>query len=277
MIIYWDVLFLINFFIDYMVIYVTAKITGNYTSLLRIAVAAIIGAIIGVFAFEKIFFGVYGVFISFLMLYIAFSFFDIKSALIFFMVIFILGGISFFINNIFNKIVWIGAVAYTENSLLLSLLFCILCVVSILLFFRLFKRLLIKKNMIKKINIGFEGKNVDLYALMDTGNLLLDPVTGYPVVLAFFEKIKGILPEPLKLFMESENGLLTTMDRKYKNKICLIPYKTAGDESILKGFRPDYVILKDNKERVIKNVIVAVVFKKMSADNEFEAVLNPQI
>lgn len=277
MIIYWDVLFLINFFIDYMVIYVTAKITGNYTSLLRIAVAAIIGAIIGVFAFEKIFFGVYGVFISFLMLYIAFSFFDIKSALIFFMVIFILGGISFFINNIFNRIVWIGAVAYTENSLLLSLLFCILCVVSILLFFRLFKRLLIKKNMIKKINIGFEGKNVDLYALMDTGNLLLDPVTGYPVVLVFFEKIKGILPEPLKLFMESENGLLTTMDRKYKNKICLIPYKTAGDESILKGFRPDYVILKDNKERVIKNVIVAVVFKKMSADNEFEAVLNPQI
>lgn len=277
MIIYWDVLFLINFFIDYMVIYVTAKITGNYTSLSRIAVAAIIGAIIGVFAFEKIFFGVYGVFISFLMLYIAFSFFDIKSALIFFMVIFILGGISFFINNIFNGIVWIGAVAYTENSLLLSLLFCILCVVSILLFFRLFKRLLIKKNMIKKINIGFEGKNVDLYALMDTGNLLLDPVTGYPVVLVFFEKIKGILPEPLKLFMESENGLLTTMDRKYKNKICLIPYKTAGDESILKGFRPDYVILKDNKERVIKNVIVAVVFKKMSADNEFEAVLNPQI
>lgn len=277
MIIYWDVLFLINFFIDYMVIYVTAKITGNYTSLLRIAVASIIGAIIGVFAFEKIFFGVYGVFISFLMLYIAFSFFDIKSALIFFMVIFILGGISFFINNIFNRIVWIGAVAYTENSLLLSLLFCILCVVSILLFFRLFKRLLIKKNMIKKINIGFEGKNVDLYALMDTGNLLLDPVTGYPVVLVFFEKIKGILPEPLKLFMESENGLLTTMDRKYKNKICLIPYKTAGDESILKGFRPDYVILKDNKERVIKNVIVAVVFKKMSADNEFEAVLNPQI
>jgi len=276
-IIYWDVLFLINFFIDYMVIYVTAKITGNYTSLLRIAVASIIGAIIGVFAFEKIFFGVYGVFISFLMLYIAFSFFDIKSALIFFMVIFILGGISFFINNIFNRIVWIGAVAYTENSLLLSLLFCILCVVSILLFFRLFKRLLIKKNMIKKINIGFEGKNVDLYALMDTGNLLLDPVTGYPVVLVFFEKIKGILPEPLKLFMESENGLLTTMDRKYKNKICLIPYKTAGDESILKGFRPDYVILKDNKERVIKNVIVAVVFKKMSADNEFEAVLNPQI
>ncbi|MBE7020273.1 MAG: hypothetical protein E7411_02420 [Ruminococcaceae bacterium] len=260
-----------------MVIYVTAKITGNYTSLLRIAVASIIGAIIGVFAFEKIFFGVYGVFISFLMLYIAFSFFDIKSALIFFMVIFILGGISFFINNIFNRIVWIGAVAYTENSLLLSLLFCILCVVSILLFFRLFKRLLIKKNMIKKINIGFEGKNVDLYALMDTGNLLLDPVTGYPVVLVFFEKIKGILPEPLKLFMESENGLLTTMDRKYKNKICLIPYKTAGDESILKGFRPDYVILKDNKERVIKNVIVAVVFKKMSADNEFEAVLNPQI
>ena len=39
----------------------------------------------------------------------------------------------------------------------------------------------------------------------------------------------------------------------------LIPYKSIGTKSdFLLGFKPDYVVLKENTEEAIKNVVIGV-------------------
>ncbi len=277
MIVYWDILFLINFLMDYLTIYASSKLSGVYSSKLKTGLAALVGGVYGVFMFEKTFTGLIGIIVSALMIYIAFSRINIKLVLIFYFNLFLLGGIGMYLNNLFASHKMIGYMIYSENIIWLTLIGSVLSVFLICTLFKIFKRNIIKERQIQKILVSFEGKNVIISGLMDTGNLLLDPVTGYPVILVFYEKIKDILPGSLKLFLSEDGHLTTLLDIKYKNIIRLVPYKTAGNESVLKGFRPDFVMLNDNDKRVVKDVIIAVVYRKMSANNEFEAVLNPQI
>ncbi len=277
MIVYWDILFLINFFMDYLTIYATSKMSGVSSSGIKIGIASIAGGIYGIFIFENSIVAAGGLFFSLFMLYIAFSCLNMKIILFFYLNTFLFGGMGSFLNNLVGEVRQMGNMIYMENNLSLILIGGTIASFLAVFFFKLLKRTLIKEGQIKKILVSFEGKNIEIAGLMDTGNLLLDPVTGYPVILVFFEKIKDILPDVLKSFLCESRDLTSAMNLKYKNKIRLIPYKTAGDESILKGFKPDYIILKDNKERVIKDVIIAVVYKKISQNNEFEAVLNPQL
>ncbi len=277
MIVYWDMLFLINFFMDYLTIYTSSKLSGIYSSKIKTGIAALIGGVYGIFMFENSFMGLIGIFVSVLMIYIAFSHINVKLVLIFYCNLFLLGGIAMCLNTLFSYAKRIEYMIYTENVLWLTLIGSTISVFLICCLFKIFKRNIIKERQIQKILVSFEGRNIIIAGLMDTGNLLLDPVTGYPVILVFYEKIKEILPDSLKLFLSEDGDLTTLLNIKYKNKIRLIPYKTAGNESVLKGFRPDYIILNDDGKRVIKDIVIAVVYKQMSANNEFEAVLNPQL
>lgn len=277
MIVYWDILFILNFFMDYISLYSTSKISGIYVSRLRLIISSVIGGIGGIFIFSCSFIGIIGIFLSIAMLYIAFLNLSAKVMLVFYFNLFLLNGIGRYLNILFKDGYWISNMFCIDNSLWMTLLGGVIGGLTFILVSRVFKRNLIKEAQIKKITIFFEGKKVEVAGLLDTGNLLLDPYTGYPVILVFYEKIKEILPECLKFYLAEKNDLTININTGYKNKIRLIPYNTAGEVSVMKGFKPDYVVLSDNKERVIKDVVIAVVYKKISANNEFDAVLNPQM
>ena len=121
-----------------------------------------------------------------------------------------------------------------------------------------------------------EGKSVKINGLFDTGNSLLDPITLYPVVIVEYDKIKEILPAEVREFLKESSDLSFSMNRKYSKKIRLIPYSTVGNNEILKGFRPDYITINGREEH-IKDVIIAVVYNKLSSNNEFDAILHPLI
>ena len=277
MIVYWDVLFILNFFMDYISIYSTAKISGVYISQLRLIISSIIGGICGIFIFSCSFIGIIGIFISILMLYIAFLSLSSKLILIFYFNLFLLNGLGNFLNILIKDGYWINNMFYIDNNLWLTIVGGMLGTFLFIFFLRIFKRRLIKERQIKKVTISFEGRSVEVAGLLDTGNLLLDPYTGYPVILVFYEKIKDILPECLNFYLAENKDLTTNINIRYKNKIRLIPYNTAGETSVMKGFKPDYIILSDEKERMIKDVVIAVIYNKMSENNEFDAVLNPQL
>ena len=81
----------------------------------------------------------------------------------------------------------------------------------------------------------------------------------------------------MKKFLEEKENLCVNINRKIINKIRLIPYKNSSSNDILKGFKPDYIVIKEEKERKITDVIIAVTYNKLSENNEFNAILNPQI
>ena len=99
-----------------------------------------------------------------------------------------------------------------------------------------------------------------------------------PLKVSNYSSIVKLIPEGLKEFFLDDNDLNTRIDRKYLNKIRLIPYNTVSTDDILKGFKPDLVIVKNKEEnKILKDVIIAVTHKKLFKESEYSAILNPQI
>ena len=58
----------------------------------------------------------------------------------------------------------------------------------------------------------------------------------------------------------------------------LIPYKSIGTKSdFLLGFKPDYVVLKENKEEAIKNVVIGVCEQSLSGNHCYSGIFGLDI
>lgn len=279
MTVYWDMMFLINFAIDYIILYSTAKTLFLKRNIFKILSGALIGGIYGIFAFEKsfVFNTLTYIFVTFFILYVTFSKLNFKIVSTFYIISFLFGGISGYLNNLYGVIKMSNGFFYIENNLLAVLLGVVLSSFIVVIFLKLIKRNTIKLRQIKTVDIFCDGKSVTVSGMLDTGNLLLDPITKYPVILVNFSDIKQIINEDLEKFLEENDNLCVNINRRIINKIRLIPYKNSSSNDILKGFKPDYIVIKEEKERKITDVIIAVTYNKLSENNEFNAILNPQI
>lgn len=279
MTVYWDIMFLINFTIDYLVLYSTSKAIFLNTNFLKMSLGAFIGGVYGIFIFEQswIFNIVTYILITLFILYIVFSKVDLKTVLTFYLISFIFGGISNFFNNMYGVIKVSDGFFYIENNIFVIIAGVVLSSFLVIISLKIINRNNIKNNHIKTIDIFMEDKNTTIKGMIDTGNLLLDPITQYPVILASFDSIKEIIPDELKEFLKEGKDISANVNRKYLSKIRLIPYKNSTSNDILKGFKPDYIVIKDEGNKIIKDVIIAISYDNLSDDNEFNAVLNPQI
>ena len=75
--------------------------------------------------------------------------------------------------------------------------------------FKIIKTKLKKKDMIYKIKIQIFDKEEEVSAMLDTGNLLRDPISKIPVIIVEKEKLYSIIPAELldnidKIIIEKE-------------------------------------------------------------------------
>ena len=279
MTVYWDIFFLINFLIDYLIIYSTSKIGYIDTNIYKMFLASLIGGVSSILIFDVRYplnLIIY-VFVSLVINYIAFLKINFKIISIFYIVSFIYGGIGNYVNNIFGVMRMESGFVSLRTNIPVVILAIILCTFMVIIVLKFLNRNVLKNSFYREIEIINEGKSVKVTGYMDTGNMLLDPITQYPVILVDYNRIEYILSDALKMFLEKGTDLSYNINRKYINKIRLIPYKNSSSESILKGFKPDYVVIKGNEEKRIKDVIIAVTYDALSENNEFNAILNPQI
>lgn len=285
MVVYADILFLINFIIDYIIAYSTSKATYISTSKFRLVLSSLIGGLYSVFMFEKrlnyIYSPVFKILISFLIICIAFKIKSVKSffklLLNYYIIAFSACGTGIFVNYFFGVVNVSGGLFYFENNVFLLAVAVILSSALIVFALKLINKNNLKNGSFIKLEIYIENKSVNVTGIMDTGNLLLDPITQYPVIVVDYKSISSILPEGINEFLKEENNLNSVINRKYINKIRLIPFNDVSGASILKGFKPDLVIIKDKERKVYKDVIIAVSNKNLSANNDFSAILNPLI
>ena len=162
------------------------------------------------------------------------------------------------------------------STLLLSLI-----LVKVL--FKLKKVHAIKERLLVQLVISVNDKNVSIPALIDTGNLLCDPLTNLPVIIAEHKALKDILPDEiselvysLKKFDSFELSK-SSQNEGWIKRLRLIPFSSLGNESdLLIGFRPDLVEIGDDKRRAT-NVIVGIYKNTLSKSMEFQALLGPQL
>ena len=226
MLIYLDLLLILNLWIDFLLLVATNIILKYKVSYIRILIASIVGSLstFVIFINNNFLLFCLKIFISIIMQLIANRFQGIKTLLenvfYFYLVSIILAGTIYLFRD--------ANIGFKENFFLLILFTPLV--------------LYINKRQIKKLNSYYKEKyTVELYyknkryifnAYLDTGNMLYDPYKKRPISIIYSSKIK----------FDYESGLL-------------VPMETANDKSLLKCIKVEKMIV-DNK--IINNVLIGL-------------------
>ena len=112
-----------------------------------------------------------------------------------------------------------------------------------------------------KVRIIVNTECVECNALLDTGNSLVDPISGKTVSVV------------------EENENLRKWICEYPEKYKIIPFKSIGNESgVLEGVTVDELVIeKGNYSIVRKQEVVALYKGSLSTDNSFQMILNREL
>ncbi len=128
-----------------------------------------------------------------------------------------------------------------------------------------------------EVELCYDGKTVRLHAMTDSGNLLTEPISGRPCIVADIEAVSPILPrEILKAVRQNAPELMGQMSPKNGKNLRLIPTRTASGGSILLGVRMDRITVDSDKGKREVDAVVVLTSLGRSADGN-EALLPPSL
>ena len=276
MTIYVDILFLENLILNTIILYASTIILNSKPKHFRILVASCLGAIYVVifYIFKiKIYIDIVAkLMLAICMVYIVYrpnKVMDlIKYVVIFFLVSFVFGGASLgliYIVNSNNVTIQNGIIhgAYTVKTIFLGV---IIAFIIIILSFKLVKSKLTKKDMFCKIKINIEGKEIETKAMLDTGNLLKEPITNIPVVIV--ENTENILGGDIEKIPNEIKDI-------YLPKVKVIPFSSLGKQNgMLLGIKADSItVVKEEGKKEIDKIIIGIYSKPLSKRGEYKALL----
>lgn len=272
---YLDYYILENLLINYIIINCTTYITKIYTKKFKQICGAIIGTIYSVMYIYKdleIFFTLPSKFIFFIV--IVLISFNVTNKKDFFKILF-----NFYLVNIFISGSTYFVIYFTGISHMTISFFIICSYISCKLLkkivnnFRLLKHI---DDITKKISIGILDKNIECIALLDSGNLLQDPISKNDVVIVKASLLENFLPKNCdfdKMDILNIQSITENLEPRISSRVRLIPYKHVGDNNagMILGIKADYLDV-DNKK--ISNIILGV---SNFNDEGYSAILNPRI
>lgn len=108
------------------------------------------------------------------------------------------------------------------------------------------------------LTVTLFGKTATLRALLDSGNLLQDPLSGRGVIVADRRALRGLLPE--KLLAADTPQKLTDLlaDHELARLIRLIPVHSATGEGLLPAVIPEEVRVTDRRTTYSGDQLIAI-------------------
>ncbi len=252
--IYADVLFVINFLADFFCIFFSLHLCRLKKSIFRILLSSVLGGIYSVFSLfiNEDFFIIFHILCLILICTIATCKTDAKNVLklsgVFFIVSAFLGGIITAVFSYLGKFTIQGGILYADISpFTLLFLFFVIAVLSIPAFTNARNRIS-AKTVLVKIKKGKETLSFD--ALVDTGNLLTDPLSCDAVILIKSDEMTDI-------FSKKELSALKNLDvlsEDFPRGIRLIP----TEKGLIPIFRPEDMEIVVFSKKSIKNVCAVI-------------------
>lgn len=288
MTIYLDIVFLENIIMNYIILFATGIISKEKIRQIRIIISSIIGSIYSV-AYYITEITLYvtiiaKVLLSIAMIYIAFNSRNIKNTfkllIIFYLTSFAFGGCAFAIlyyikpqNVLYQNGKFIGL-----YPIKIAILGGLIGFLIINIAFKLVKNKLNIEDIFCKLKIYNNGKEQTLRAIIDTGNLLKDPITNSPVIIIEKNKLINILPkEILENTEKIINGEYEFSNEylKYASRFRVLPFTSLGKQNgMLLGFKVDKIEAEINNEKIIReDAIVGIYNKKLSSKNQYEGLI----
>lgn len=108
------------------------------------------------------------------------------------------------------------------------------------------------------VNAVVRGREITLTALVDSGNLLRDPVSGRQVIVASPERMEGVLPFDLSEAFPSPAWERWMATRENAAALRLIPIETAAGDKVLPALIPDRLTVTDEDGTLPADYLIAV-------------------
>lgn len=290
MTIYIDVVFIENLIMNYIILYGTAIISKVTPKQIRLIIASTVGAIYAIIAYMSIL-KIYSTFIlkiilSIIIIYIAFNPQNIKTMLkqliLFYLASFVFGGAAFFLIYVVKPqdIILRNGVFVGTYPLKIAILGAIVGFSIIVLAFKIVRNKLSKKSLFCNVKIKLNNNEIDTTALIDTGNLLKDPISNMPVIVVERTLLYDILPRQILNNLENIlGGELENFSEEIKNeyisKLKVIPFSSLGKQNgMLLGIKADEINIESEEESITKdNVIVGIYDKSLTKRGEYRALV----
>ena len=260
MIIYADILFLLNLIITYILLVCTALFFKIPLKRLRLLLSSILGGAysLSILLNINIILNIFlKIIICIIIILIAFSFSNLRSfiyeLLVFLILNFLLAGIvlalSFIKKSDYYTDFLVSYINVSPITLIVSSLISYI-IINILTRYILKRR---QSENIYKVILSVSDKNYLLFGFCDSGNALTEPFSALPVCIVKQGIVKDFDTIPLKR---------------------VIPYSSVGGEGVLYGVKAEIEI----KNSDYKNIGVYIVqTSKGFNDMKYDIILNPQI
>ena len=226
------------------------------------------------------------------MVYIAFKSSTLKElskqVLIFYMTSFVFGGAALsLLHFIKPQEIYMENGAYKgEYTLKVVFLGGIVGFTIIIMAFKAIKTKISSRDIFYEIEINIENKNIKTIAMIDTGNMLKEPITNTPVIVIEHTLLYDIIPKQIlnnidEILSGDFENIEEELKEKYLSKLKFIPFSSIGKANgMLLGIKADKLIIKneeneENKE--IEKVILAIYNKSLTKRGEYRALLGINI
>jgi len=249
MIVYLDLVFLINFIMDFYILSSVKFLLRLNTKVIRILLGTVIGSlsfILLFFEINNLVFNILKIVISILMVLITFGKSEFFNKLFYlYIVSIVLGGTLYLINDSLGYEV--NSFIFINNGYSINLI-VLLLISPLILFLYVKEHLKYKKKINTKYDviIKLKNKKINVIGFLDTGNKLVDPYFNKPIIL---------------------------LNKKFINlsgkRILYVPYTSLNNSGLLKCIKPEYILVNNKK---YKDVLIGI-----SENLKYDCILNERI
>lgn len=294
MTIYIDIIIAENLVMNYIILYATGLIAKSKISFLRIFFASLIGAIYAVSQYLSQL-NIYSntlikIFLSIIIVFIAFNPQNVKNMckqlILFYLTTFTFGGVATYLiyvlkpqNVIIRNGMYVGT--YVLKVVFIG---AILGTIILIISFKFAKNKITKKDMICKIKIKLNGKEAILNTMVDTGNMLREPITGNPVVVVEKMVLYDLMPKEILNNTESILGgdfekIPEDMKKEYIPRLKIIPFSSLGKQNgMLIGIKPEKLEVINEQSKEEKNsAIIGIYSKSLTKRGEYNALIGLEL
>lgn len=289
MTIYIDIIIVENLIMNYIILYAVGLISKNKIYYFKIFLASLIGAIYSIIKYiSKISIysnSIFRIALSIIMVYIAFNPQNIKKMckqlILFYLTTFTFGGVAIYLIYVLKPQDIIIKNGMFVGTYVLKIIFIGAIIGSIILIvaFKIAKNKINKNDMMCKIKITLNGKEKILNTMIDTGNMLKEPITGNPVVVVEKTVLYDLLPKDILNNIESILGgdfekIPEDIKNEYISRLKIIPFSSLGKQhGMLIGIKPEKLEVINEQIEEKNNAIIGIYNKSLTKRGEYNALI----
>lgn len=294
MTIYVDIIIIENLIMNFIILYATGLILKIKISFFRLLFASFIGSIYSALQYisnMKILSNIMiKTFLSIVIVWVAFHPHNIKKMckqlMLFYLTTFTFGGVATYLIYVLKPQNIVMKNGMYVGTYVLKVIFigAILGTGILLVSFKISKNKISKKDMICKIMIKLNGKEITLNTMVDTGNMLKEPITGNPVAVVEKNSLYDVLPKEILNNTESILGgdfgkIPEDIKQEYIPRLKFIPFSSLGKQNgMLIGIKPEKLkVINEDIEEERADAIVGIYNKSLTKRGEYNALIGIEL